>query len=186
MSDKKVRFVRIRGRIVPIKGHKNTSAKTKKSRTRKQGVALVAGGTASAGVLGYISGKLFKSAASIGSQIQSFTGNARLALAPGSDPRLKKAGQLLLTGAARKLPKFRRRLTASRGLLLASGTVFAGALVGEGISKIASSYSNKDLTASQEIGSDVAGVGVAHLSSRAFKAGLGKQTLLKVLSRGKL
>lgn len=190
MAEKKnkgIRFVRIRGRVVPIKSKGATSAKmTKKSHKRKRGAALIAGGVAGAGALGYASGKLFKSAVNVGKQIQSFTGNAKLALAPGSDPKMRRAGQLLLTGAARKMPKFRSRLRLSRGLLFASGTVVAGALVGEGISKIASTFKRGDLTASQEIGSDIAGVSVAHVSSRAFKSGLGKQALLKVLSKGKL
>ena len=178
-------FRRIRGRIVRIKvkgprGHKN--------RERAKGGALVAGGLALSAGVGFKGGKLLKRAALEGETIKRFTSSAQLAFDfnHGGTAQGKKVQQILLKGAARRLPKFKASLGLSKAALFLSGSVVAGAIVGEGISKIGGTLSKKKLNTFEEITSDVAGVGVSALSAKSFSSGAGNKLIRKILSKGKL
>lgn len=202
MSEKqKVRFIRVNGRVVPIRGSTKANdlrqkAKPKKKASEqasvKKGFAFVAAGAGISSVSGYVAGKLFKKSTKLGKEAANMTSTASFALGktwPGgfNTPMGDKVGNILLRGAAKRARKTAEKIRASKATFRFGAGFLGGLLVGQGFEELLRARSkNGELSDLAELSSGAAGQLSVLAGMTAFRKSAGKNLIKKILSKGKL
>ena len=196
---KDVKFIRRNGRVIPIRskdankalirilGHPKPPPKKKPKKSLFQGVGLVAAGLGVSALSGFAAGKLFKSAVKSGQEAINLTKGAKFSFdfKYGGTEFGEKVQEVLLKGAGKKAKKTATKIKLSKGILKFSGNVVAGAIAGEGIAKIIEELKGSRTNEVEHIASSVGGFVAVEAAQRAFKKGVGKKLILKLVSRGK-
>lgn len=183
-------FRRIRGRIVPIK---KKNSKQEQRRDLRAGAALTTAGIATASTSGFVAGKLFKSAQKTSASIERSVDVAadlmvKTKKSRKTGTRVPKGqmsfAALQIEDAAKKVPKYKRKVFLSAKTYKFGALSLGGILLGEGLSRLSEAGTKRESGSFSNVTTAATGTAAVFLANRSFRVGAGSK-LLKLLKKRK-